>query len=171
LTLEPNASLVVNSNINVSCITKIATGAAIRLGNQAIVQFGSDVVNKGSISLNQSKGTLVCSGEGVTQKFSGAGTTRVHRLENKQISDGNILNLESPLQVTGFVEVSKGILNSNGNLTLLSNSEGSATLLPVLNLNSARVIGNVNVQTYISGDYPSPRYCKRLAVAIIACVH
>lgn len=156
LTLEPNASLVINSNINVSCITKIATGAAIRLGNEAIVQFGSDVVNKGSISLNQSKGTLVFSGEAVIQKFSGAGTTRVHRLENKQIADGNILTLESPLQVTGFVELSKGILNSNGNLTLISSSEGNATLLPVLNLNSARVIGNVNVQTYISGDYPSP---------------
>lgn len=156
LILEQNASLIINSAANISCITKVASGASINLANNAIVDFASDVVNNGSISLNQTKGTLVFSGNATTQKYSGTGITRVHRLENKQIAEGNVLTLEAPIQITGFVELDKGILNANGYLTLLSNLEGSAALLPILNLNATGIIGNVNVQTYISGDYPNP---------------
>jgi hypothetical protein len=156
LILEQNTSLTINSVVNVGCIAKIALGASIKLANGAIVNFASDVVNNGSISLSQTKGTLVFSGDATTQKYSGTGITRVHRLENKQIAEGNVLTLEGAIQITGFVELNKGILNANGHLTLSSNLEGSATLLPISNLNAAGIIGNVNVQTYISGDYPSP---------------
>jgi len=156
LILEQNAGLNINSVVNVGCIAKIASAASIKLANEAILCFTSDVVNNGSISLSQTKGTLVFSGDATTQKYSGTGIARVHRLENKQIAGGNVLTLEAPIQISGFVELHKGLLNANGYLTLLSNLEGSATLLPVLNLNAAGVNGNVNVQTYISGDYPSP---------------
>nr|WP_294870655.1 LamG-like jellyroll fold domain-containing protein [uncultured Pedobacter sp.] len=156
LVLEQNASLTINSAVDVSCIAKVASGASIKLANEAIVGFASDVVNNGSISLSQTRGTLVFSGDATRQRYSGAGIARVHRLENKQIAEGNVLTLDAPIQITGFVELNKGILNSNGHLTLLSNLGGSASVLPILNLNAARVIGNVNVQTYISGDYPGP---------------
>nr|WP_068888042.1 DUF2341 domain-containing protein [Pedobacter panaciterrae] len=156
LILEPDASLTINSAINVNCIAKVATGASIKLGNDAIVSFKSEVINNGSISVNQTKGTLAFSGSTNTQNYSGTGIARIHRLENNQLAEGNVLTLKAPIQVTGFVELNKGVLNANGNLTLLSGLESNSALLPFLNLNAAKIIGNVNVQTYISGNYPDP---------------
>ncbi|WP_214229006.1 LamG-like jellyroll fold domain-containing protein [Pedobacter sp. B4-66] len=156
LILEEGASLTVNGTVNISCITKVALGASINLGNNGRIEFGSDVVNNGSISSNQTQGTLAFSGGSPIQKFSGNGTTKVHRLENKQLINTNTLIFETPVLVTAFVELNRGILNANGRLTLVSNSNATATVLPVLNLNEAGIIGNVNVQTYISGAYPSP---------------
>jgi len=156
LILEEGASLTINGILNISCTTKIASGASINLGNNARIEFGSNVVNNGSISSTPTQGTLTFSGDGPIQKVSGNGITKVHRLENKQLTKNNTLILEIPVQVTGFVELNKGILNANGHLTLVSSSNGSAILLPLVNLHEAGIIGNVNVQIYISGPYPSP---------------
>lgn len=154
LTLEGAASLTVNGVVNVSCITKMASGASINLGNEGRIEFGGDVVNNGSIS--STGGTISFGGSAAGQKFSGSGITRVHRLVHKQLAKSNVLTLESPVQVTGFVELSKGILNANGYLTLVSGLDASAALLPLSDLNEAGIIGDVNVETYISGSYPSP---------------
>jgi len=156
LILEPDASLTINSVVNVNCLTNIGARASIKLSNDAVLDFASDVINNGSISLNQTKGTLAFSGNYISQRFSGTGITIVYRLENKQLTQGNVLTLEAPMHITGFVELSKGVLNANGQLTFLSGLDETAALLPLLNLNTAAITGNVNVQTYISGSYPSP---------------
>lgn len=156
MVLENGAQLQIGGKLKINCKLEIAPAAKISLDNDASLDCGADVINNGLISSNQSYGTLIFSGNQSLQHYRGDGNTGVYRLENNQSMAGNILLMNSPIEVSGQVKLTKGILNSNDKLKLLSTKQQTASLLPVPNTDSATVTGIVHVEKYIDGDYPVP---------------
>jgi hypothetical protein len=156
LTIKAGAQLLLNSDLEVSCRVQTDIGSTIKLDDQTVLKCSGNVINNGSISINRNTGALVFSGNNSIQFFSGHGTANVYRLENDQTLISNQLILNAQIGVSGYVSLKRGVLNCNGNLTLLADREyGSAAISPVP-MNDARIIGSINVQQYIAGNYPSP---------------
>lgn len=156
LIIKAGAALFLTNDLQVNCSAQIEANATINLEDHARLRFSGNVINDGSILSDHAFGTLVFSGSSGTQVFSGRGTTIVYQLENEQALRTNELILQSHIHVSGFVNLIRGVFNSNNNLTLLAADEiTAAAILPVL-LSNASITGNVNVQQYISGNYVSP---------------
>ncbi|WP_316791096.1 LamG-like jellyroll fold domain-containing protein [Pedobacter frigoris] len=154
--LENGSLLLIEGKLKVNCTVEIKPMARISFGDNASLNCGGDVINHGNISMVQSRGSLIFSGSQPVQHFGGSGTTNIYRLENTQSRGTNVLLMNAPMLVSGAVKLSKGTLNSNGYLKLLANQQETASLLPILNTDSAAVAGIVHVQKYIDGDYPAP---------------
>jgi hypothetical protein len=156
LAIKGGAQLQLSSDLEINCTLETDIGAAIILDDQIVLKCSGNVINNGNISINHTTGTLVFSGHNGTQLFSGNGTASIHRLENDQALRNSELILNAQIGVSGYISLKKGILNCNGNLTLLADDKsGSASILPVP-LNDASIVGNINIQQYISGNYPAP---------------
>ncbi|HMI03178.1 MAG TPA: LamG-like jellyroll fold domain-containing protein [Pedobacter sp.] len=156
LIVKAGAQLQLSNDLEINCTVQTDIGAAIKLDDQIVLKCSGNIINNGNISINHATGTLVFSGRNGTQLFSGNGTASIHRLENEQALINSELILNAQIRVSGDVSLKRGVLNCNGNLTLLADDKsGSASILPVP-LNDARIIGYVNVQQYISGNYPAP---------------
>lgn len=156
LMVKAGAALFLANNLEISCSAQIDSNASIKLADRIRLRCSGNVINDGSILSDQTLGTLVFSGNSGTQFFSGRGTTSVYQLENEQSLNTNELILKSHIHVSGFVNLIRGILNSNSNLTLLAADElNAAAILPVP-LYNASITGDVNVQQYVSGSYPAP---------------
>lgn len=171
LAIKGGAQLQLSSDLEVNCTLETDIGAAIKLDDQIILKCSGNVINNGNISTNHTTGTLVFSGRNGTQLFSGNGTASIHRLENDQTLINSELILNAQIGVSGYVSLKKGILNCKGNLTLLADDKsGSASILPVP-LNDACIIGNINVQQYISGNYSAPATARnwRLLASPVYC--
>ena len=171
LTIKAGAQLQLSNDLEINCALQTDIGAAIKLDDQIVLKCNGNVINNGNISINRTTGTLVFSGRNGTQLFSGNGTTSIHGLENDQVLMNSELILNTQIGVSGYVSLKRGILNCNGNLTLLADDKsGSASILPVP-LNDARIIGNINVQQYISGNYPAPATARnwRLLASPVYC--
>lgn len=154
LTLENGATLSVAGTIQVNCRADIRNNSAIRTDSGAILIFGAEVINNGNIQAGN--GRLIFSGAASAQYFKGLGSTVVEYLENLQSAATNVLSLNASLNVKNAVKLTRGVLNSNGYLCLLSSKQdGSAKLLPLENM-EAGITGTVQVQQYIEGAYPSP---------------
>lgn len=156
LTLKPGSVLRLSNHLEIKCALRTDLDAAIKLDDDIILKCSGNVLNNGSISMNQTTGTLIFSGNNGSQIFSGLGTAKVYQLENQQAVPGNELVLNSQILVSGYVRLTKGILDCRGNLTLLAQDESnSAAILPVPP-GEARIAGNINVQQFIAGNYPAP---------------
>lgn len=156
LAIKAGAQLQLSDNLEINCTLQTDIGAAIKLDDQIILKCSGNVINNGNISIGHTTGTLVFSGRNGTQVFSGIGTASIHGLENDQALMNSELILNAQIGISGYVSLKKGILNCNGNLTLLADDKsGPASILPVPQ-NDASIIGNINVQQYISGNYPAP---------------
>lgn len=117
--------------------------------------------NSGSI-INSNAGTITLTGSTLTQIVNANGATLNNITIDKSIDAVNI-NVTSPLALTGALNViSTGagtIVNSNGNLTLLSTSDGTAgnaSIGPLLN--TASISGDVTVQRFMSPEGRIYRY-------------
>ncbi|WEK18837.1 MAG: hypothetical protein P0Y49_18845 [Candidatus Pedobacter colombiensis] len=155
--LEPGARLSLGSDFEVNCKTQIGSSASIALNEEVRLVFKNDVVNNGSIILNQNTGTLVFNSNYALQTFTGSGTCTVSRLEVNMVSKEGIALLQGKLKVSRQVALIKGVLNSNGQLTISSTGPTDhASLLPIQNTSEANVIGNVIVQQFIDGDFSAP---------------
>ena len=155
LDIGAGASLVLNTNLSAACLVHIANGGSIKIDNGVQLKCTDHLINDGTISLNQTTGTLVFEGTKPSQVFSGRGLCAVYGLENSQSLKSNTLSLQSPIRVTGYLQLKKGVLNAYGNLTLAAEESGSACLLPI-DVAEAGLIGEVSVEHYLSGNYMAP---------------
>lgn len=154
LIIEKGAALVLANNLEISGPAQVNTSGSITIHEGMELKIISNMVNNGHIRLSGLTGSLVFSGNNLTQRFSGSGTAEVYQLENVQPDPGTPLQLDAPLRITGFVKLTRGILQANRQLTLLSSANSTASLLPVSA--EASLLGELNVQSYVSGAYPSP---------------
>jgi len=155
LDIGAGASLVLNTNLSAACLVHIANGGSIKIDNGVQLKCTDHLINDGTISLNQTTGTLIFEGNKPSQVFSGNGLCTVYGLENSQSLKNNILSLQSPIRITGYIQLKKGVLNSDGHLTLASEASGSASLLPI-DVAEASLMGDVKVEHYLSGNYTAP---------------
>jgi hypothetical protein len=156
LTIEQGASLSLGVDLDVNCTALINSGAALRLENGVRANFSADVTNNGAISLNGTTGVLAFSGGLALQHFFGAGTTTIYGLETRMTRTDGTLLFDAPVFVTGYVNLIKGTLNANNNLTLAASETADAMLLPIENPFEAGISGDVHIQKYVKGPYASP---------------
>ncbi|TKC60023.1 hypothetical protein FBD94_13955 [Pedobacter hiemivivus] len=155
LILEAGARLLLGGDLEVNCKAHIGLSSSIALDEGIRLVFKNDVVNNGAILLNENIGTLTFGADQSLQTFSGSGSCKVSRLEI-DLASGTVL-LQTTIKVSKELALIKGILNANGNLTMLSTGPGNyATLMPIQNTSVANVIGNVIVQQFIAGDFLAP---------------
>ncbi|SDK71245.1 Concanavalin A-like lectin/glucanases superfamily protein [Pedobacter sp. ok626] len=155
LILEPGSRLLLGTDLEVNCKTEIGSSSSIILDEGVRVVFKNDVVNDGAILLNENAGALIFAGDQSLLTFSGSGICAVSRLE-VNLNSGTAL-LQAKLKVSKQVELIKGTLNANGNLTMLATGATDyAVLMPIQNINAANIIGNVTVQQFIDGDFLAP---------------
>lgn len=155
LILNPGARLLLGSDLEVNCSTEIGLSSSIVLDEGIQLTFKNDVLNNGSIALSENTGILTFSGDQPLQAFSGSGSCSISRLEVNLVL-GTLL-LQATVKVSKQVALIKGILNANGNLTLLSKGPiDYAALLPIQNTSVTNVVGNVTVQQFIDGDFLAP---------------
>ncbi len=157
LLLEKAATLSLGNDLDLKCKTEIATNANIKLDDGMKLTFEADIRNDGQIGGKENKGKLIFSSTNVLQRVYGNGSLETYILENAQHSFNQQLIFESPVLITGNLKLTKGTLNANNMLVLTSSEQiGSAALSPISNLNDVDIIGNVQVQTYIPGNFPTP---------------
>lgn len=157
LIIETGAILSLGGSLEANCTAIIGTSASIVLEDNAQLIFKHDVWNNGSITSNQSNGAIIFKGNNELQIFSGGGTAVVSRLEINMASAGKTVLLQTKISVSRQLELISGTLNTNGNLTLLSvGADLAAALMPVQNTSNTSVIGQVNVQRVINGNFNSP---------------
>jgi hypothetical protein len=156
LTLENGASLTLQNTQLSVCKTQLNETAALLLTGASGLQFNGDVLNNGLITTSESSGAVSFSGSQASTALSGKGSIRAFQLLLNQDLQTNQLNLNQPVVLTGKLELRSGVLNTNGKLTLAATKSQAASLLPISNLNSARVVGDVTVEKYIDGAFPSP---------------
>lgn len=155
LVLEAGSRLLLETDLEVNCKAQIGSSSSIVLGEGVRLVFKNDVVNDGSIVLNKNIGALIFAGDHSLLSFSGSGTCTVSRLEVNLAS--GTTSLQAGLKVSKQVELIKGTLNANGNLTMLAaGAIDYAVLMPIQNTNSTNIIGNVTVQHFIDGDFLAP---------------
>jgi hypothetical protein len=156
LTIDSAASLTVTNGLQVICSTNIAKDAILELVGDAQLQLDGDLLNNGAIRTEDTRGTLIFSGHGTELNISGAGHIQVFRLQNDLGASDGMVNIHQPLVVTGTIKVISGVLNSFGNLKLAASEERAASLSAVENLAAAAVTGIVQVEKYVSGNFPAP---------------
>ena len=133
------ALLFLSSNSLFAQNFTISNGASIVTTGAVTIDYGGGTLTNNGIITN-TDGTLSFSGP-VT--FAGANTINT---KNFTVSHSGTSLLNNRISVTGALTVSNGTLNANNNLTLVSNSAGSAVIAPVL----GSITGKVTVQRYIA---------------------
>lgn len=156
LILEQQATLALGNDLVLKCKAEIGSKARIELDEGVALTFEADIRNHGSISSNQHNGRLISAGFTGRQRLYGNGQVDIHTLELAQHLPDQLLNLESAVVVRGTLKLHKGILDANGQLTLMADAKGSAQFLPIEDTTQTSIRGNVLVQKYIHGDFPAP---------------
>ncbi|RZK81286.1 MAG: T9SS type A sorting domain-containing protein, partial [Pedobacter sp.] len=130
----------------------VESGASLSSHQDLTLTDDARLGSGSNINTEDSK-RIVFGGNGFT--IHGLGTINADKLElaaNEALSE---IFVDAEIKVAKILMLTKGVLNSNGKLTLLSGSnQNSASLAPVSD--QASIIGQVNVECYINGDYPAP---------------
>ena len=152
--LQVNQNYSVNSTVNYTNISSISIGKLFM--GTASINSGSIPVTIGDDYLNSSSGYSV-TGDWTYNGLNGS-TNTVGALNYNNLIlasvDGNSKNepINGATTVAGILTVAdKCTMQANGNLTLLSTAAGTASVAPLIG--SANIIGNVNVQRFVTGSY------------------
>lgn len=157
LNIEPGATLSTATDLYIKCNAAIGENASIQLDNGTQIHFEADLLNNGTISLNHHSGKVIFHGSRPVQTVSGTGKVTVSAMDINKSQTKDSIVLQSPINLTTKLKLIRGILFTNGKLTLLSASQiNTAALLPVENENDITIAGDVNVHHYINGNFPNP---------------
>ncbi len=130
------------------------SSAATTLNNLTLTS-GSFTVNSTDTlkvrgAINNTSGTVTVNGtvsySGTTAQTIAANTFASNTVNNISINNTSGVTLAGALYVAGTVYSTSGTLNSNGNLTLLSTSTGTARMDQI----AGGIAGDVTVQRYIT---------------------
>jgi hypothetical protein len=156
LIIEAGGTLEVSSDLKFTCLVDIANGGTVKINDGATLRLGGSIRNDGLITSSGINSKVIFEGIGLEQEYDGTGFANVSVLENNQFDPSNTLLLNSPLEVTSFINLKKGVLQSARTLVMKATSQtATASLLPV-NPTAATILGDVIVEQYISGGYPIP---------------
>jgi len=151
LIVREGASLTSAASIKVNCTLRLSEGAAMQL--TGVLTCLGDLVNDGSIT----SGGLLISGKSVRQKLSGRGHVYTDKLEIDKAALADTVVLKAPLDVATWLDLKSGMLDAGGFLTLTDTpGKSTARILPVLNREAAGITGDVNIQYWMTGNYPAP---------------
>ncbi len=128
--------------------------SATMIVSNATLQVAGIITNNGS--LNITGGTLELNGTSAAQTIAGS-IFDTHTIQNLVISNSNgvsFANTNDTLSITGVLSfgTSNAVLNTNNNLTLVSNATGTASVADLTNggtLTGTNIVGNVTVERYI----------------------
>ncbi len=127
---------------------------ATMIVSNASLQVAGTITNNGVLDITH--GTLEMNGTVSAQTIAGS-VFDTHTIQNVVISNPNGVNLANTndtLRITGVVSfgANNAVFNTNGNLTLVSNATGTASVGDLTNggtLTGTDVTGNVTVERYI----------------------
>jgi predicted esterase len=149
------------------------TGAQLHLDKNNLVLSGKVAINP-----NGETGVIATNNSAITINTTSALSSNIafhdvyDSLTNLTLSSGSTgkFNLQSPVNVKNLVTLTKGELNSySGNLTLVSDKNGSARIGPLLA--GAKITGQITYQRYMDGEGRIYRYIaspvKQMSVADI----
>jgi hypothetical protein len=147
----------------------IASGATFNL--PATISTAGNINFVSGSSINSNSGTVTLTGS-VPQSINANGATLNNLAINKGI-DAITVSLTSPLSLSGELSLSSSvmgtILDSNGNLTLLSTSDAATGNARIGTLaNGANVTGSVTVQRFMSPEGRVYRYISSPVTASVA---
>lgn len=154
LNVEAGAEVVFNRNVEVLCQSTIGQSAKLALAAEAELQFDGQVQNDGLIT--STAAAIRFSGSNAFQLISGTGSMDLYALQIDQSAKGNILRLEQPAYVTGYVQPVTGQLDANGFLTLRYSGGKGAFVWPIADASVAGIKGEVTVEQFVPGSYPEP---------------
>lgn len=152
LLLEGQAKINVLGKLRVSGVLELWAGSQLVGREGAHLQLESSVENNGLVDFSAAQAILEATGTQDQIRIYGGGRMLVEALvvNRPVISD---VNIQSDLDIKGILQVVSGKVNSNGRLTLLADAQRSAR---VLSMPRQVVFGDVHVQYYIAGSFPSP---------------
>ncbi|TAF45233.1 MAG: T9SS C-terminal target domain-containing protein [Sphingobacteriales bacterium] len=152
---------VLNSNILISGILNLQTGATLHINGQTLT-LNSIIMGNGSLIGSATSNLVVDNETGAGFSLNFNQNNASNRTLNNYTQNRNAtVTLSNPLWIKGVLNITSntGVLGSGagtGNLTLLA-SAGNVSSISYLNA-GADVSGNVNVQTYFTGG---PQLSKR----------
>lgn len=158
LTLSTNAAMSVDQHVEVLCNTTLEAGARLSVRAGFFLQLDGALKNDGVLESvpDATSGGLRFSGPAL-QRIWGAGHIAVQELVLDRVGKSAITQLEQPVSVFNHVQPVMGMLNANGNLTLKhTGSVRQAFLGPIAVPTQASISGEVVVEQYVSGGFPSP---------------
>lgn len=137
----------------------LVNGSSFVLGNNTLQLIGSAVLNAGNtegiILVDDGTIDISSSASQHSNLHTDAAQNNIYLLRANMSGSGNLI-VQTPVRITDGLKVSDGILNSNGNVTLISTAEKTANLQQIEN--DGQVIGNVHVQRHISQKVRVYRY-------------
>ena len=155
LIMSPGSTINIQSSQVSFCKLDVMENAAVQISKNSHVQVYGDIRNEGLISSPETGGLLSFDGSSAKRGISGSGSIRVYHLQvNLSTSTQSVL-LGQPVVLSGKLEVSAGVLYSNGYLTLAASKGQAAAFLP-LGVEAGAVLGDVVVEKYVEGNYPAP---------------
>jgi hypothetical protein len=156
LNLQSGASLLLQSDFAVYCNALLESNASILFKNNSRFILKQKLINNGVIASTDGTGVLVLAGAD-PYSVSGTGTIDVTHMEVDLNNKDVMVTLDSRISVSQTVGLKRGRLDANGKLVLRAFSlQNSASVLPISDLFSAGIIGNVQVEKFIAGNLPTP---------------
>lgn len=156
LIVESGSTLEIASDLTFKCLVDISPTGTVKINNDGKLSVRSNLINNGQLTSGGPGSSLCFEGTGLEQEYSGLGSASINVLENNQSSSTSRLSLISAVDVTSFVNLKKGILQSYQTLIFKANSASSAPSLLPVDSEVAGIVGDVIVEQYISGNYPNP---------------
>jgi hypothetical protein len=156
LTLETGAEFSIENTQLQVCKLQVIDQAAFIISKNSGVQFNGDVVNNGLITTAEAGGVVVFSGTQSGNAVSGSGRMRLFHLQVNLVDLAHSLTIDQAIVITGKLELKSGTLKSNGLITLAASQSQLASLMPIVNINSVAVVGDVVVEKYVEGSFPAP---------------
>ncbi len=128
--------------------------SATMIVSNAILQVAGTITNNGTLDITG--GTLELNGSSSAQTIAGS-TFSTHTIMAMVISNSNgvsFANTNDTMSITGVLSfgANNAVLNTNNNLTLVSNAAGTASVGDLTNggtISGANIIGNATVERYI----------------------
>ena len=151
LLLERDAQLTLPNNLYAAQKVELQTGSTLKAGKSFTVQLSGPVLNHGTLL---TEGKLLFNGNLTSLLYSGSGQASAAILEVDLPAAQASLNLQSLIKVSHSLNLRSGQVLANGNILLLATATQAAAVGPMGI--SARISGNVQVQTYVDGAFPEP---------------
>lgn len=156
LTLEDGALLSLKRTQLFICNTIVAVNAIIRPVEQSALELNGNVRINGLLDASDASSTINLAPNQSLSSMNGTGSIRVSSLRLMATGAAQVIDLAVPLSISKVLNLERGILNSNGLLTLTATGSQAAAIGPISDLSLTSVVGDVQVESYVTGSFPTP---------------
>jgi hypothetical protein len=156
LTLEDGALLSLKRTQLFICNTDVAVNAIIRSTEQSALEINGNVRINGLLDASDASSTINLAPNQSLTNMNGHGSIRASSLRLKATGAAQVIDLAVPLSISKVLNLERGILNSNGLLTLTATASQDAAIGPISDPSLTAIVGDVQVETYVTGSFPTP---------------